>query len=255
MNIKQKSTRFLITLRIEFLLFLRDFFGAFFTFLFPVMMLLLFGSIYGNEPAAMFGGIGPIDASVPAYSVMIMGVTGLMAFPLTLAGCKEKNIYKRMDATPAGKGFLISVQIMVQFLMTLCGFVILLVSGRLLYGLRIQGSLLPIAGALLLSIAAMFSIGFLFTAIAPNERICNLLCYICYFIMIFLSGATMPMQIMPENIKRISAFLPMTYAVQLLQGTFRGTGAGLGRPVVILSMITILCTSTGALLYRKKSWS
>ena len=55
-----------------------------------------------------------------AYSVMVIGVTGLMAFPLTLAGYKENQIYKRFDATPAGKGLIILSQIAVNFLMTRC---------------------------------------------------------------------------------------------------------------------------------------
>ena len=84
--------KLLAVFRIEALLFLRDFYGFFFTFVFPLLMLLLYGSIYGNDPSAYFGGRGTMDVSVPAYSAMIIGVTGLMAFPLTLAGYKESRI-------------------------------------------------------------------------------------------------------------------------------------------------------------------
>ena len=37
-------------------LFLREPVGAFFTLVFPLMMLFLFGSIYGNKPTPMFNG-------------------------------------------------------------------------------------------------------------------------------------------------------------------------------------------------------
>lgn len=51
--------KLLAVFRIEALLFLRDFYGFFFTFVFPLLMLLLYGSIYGNEPSAfIFGGRG-----------------------------------------------------------------------------------------------------------------------------------------------------------------------------------------------------
>lgn len=191
-------------LKIESLLFLRDFYGAFFTFIFPLMMLLLYGSIYGNEPSPYFNGMGAMDVSVPAYSVMVIGVTGLMAFPLTLAGYKENQIYKRFDATPAGKGLIILAQIAVNFLMTLAGFSVLLLAGTLIYHIRIDGSFLPILGALFLSIACIFSIGFFFTAIAPTIKINNLLCYVSYFVMIFLSGATMPREMFPDTLQKIS---------------------------------------------------
>lgn len=68
------------------------FFSFFFALVFPVLMLLLFGSIYGNTPIYDGADVGTMDISVPAYAVMIMGVTGLMSFPLTLSGYKEKNL-------------------------------------------------------------------------------------------------------------------------------------------------------------------
>ena len=50
--------KFMVLLRMEALLFIRDFYGFFFTFVFPLLMLLLYGSIYGNEPSPYFGGRG-----------------------------------------------------------------------------------------------------------------------------------------------------------------------------------------------------
>ena len=70
-----------IIYKTEFLLFLRDFFGFFFTLVFPAIMLILFGSIYGNTPMYPGSSLGSMDISVPAYAVMVIGVTGLMAFP------------------------------------------------------------------------------------------------------------------------------------------------------------------------------
>ena len=243
-------------LKIESLLFLRDFYGAFFTFIFPLMMLFLYGSIYGNEPSSYFNGNGAMDVSVPAYSVMVIGVTGLMAFPLTLAGYKENQIYKRFDATPAGKGLIILSQIAVNFLMTLAGFGVLLLAGILFFHIRIEGSFFPILGALFLSAASIFSIGFFFTAIAPSIKINNLLCYVTYFVMIFLSGATMPREMFPEALKKVSDALPMTYAVHLLQGAFRGSEiADHVTDLLVLSLIMVVCTAVGSLLYRKKSWT
>jgi ABC-2 type transport system permease protein len=40
--------------------------------------------------------------------------------------------------------------------------------------------------------------------------------------MLFLSGAGFPRELLPESIKRISAFLPLTYVVNLLRGLWSG---------------------------------
>ena len=62
---------------VEAKLFVREPFAAFFTLAFPLMMLFIFGSIYGNEPIDFFDGRGSVDVSVPAYMAMIIGTVDL----------------------------------------------------------------------------------------------------------------------------------------------------------------------------------
>ena len=69
----------------EWRLINREFITLFFALIFPVLMLLLFGTIYGNQPSEFMGGFGTVDVSTPGYINMIIAVTGLMSFPLTLA--------------------------------------------------------------------------------------------------------------------------------------------------------------------------
>ena len=248
--------QFTLICKIQFRLFLREFFGFFFTLVFPVLMLILFGSIFGNNPIYPESEIRMIDITIPAYSVMVIGVTGLMSFPLTLSEYKEKKIYKRFDATPVGKKNIILAQITVNITMTLIGILILLIAGKFLYRIKIQGSAISVCFAVLFSIAAMFSMGFLFTAIGKDAKMTNLLCYLFYFIMLFLSGATMPASLFPESIKTFSGLLPMTYAVNLMQGIFAGNSLGVHwKEILILGVLTVIFTGTGAFLYRKKDWT
>lgn len=248
--------RFALTCKIEFLLLVRNFFGFFFGLIFPLMMLVLFGTIFGNNPIMSGSDLRMMDLSVPGYSVMVMGVAGLMSFPLTLAECKERKIYKRFDATPVGKKHIILAQITVNLILTAVGISILLIAGRLIYHIQIQGNIFSIAVAGLLSIATMFSMGFLFTAIGRDAKITNLLCYVFYFIMLFLSGATMPDMLFPESVRNVSKFLPMTYAVDLMQGIFVGDSLSMhGNELLILGSLTAAFTVIGAILYRKQDWT
>lgn len=248
--------RFAVIFKTELLLFTRDFFGFFFTLVFPLMMLFLFGGIYGNEPVYDGADIKMMDVSVPAYAVMVTGVTGLMSLPLTLSGYKEKKIYKRFDASPAGKKSIIAAQIFANIIMTLIGISILLIVGILVYHIQIKGGFLSICAGILFSIAAMFSMGFLFTAIGRDLKSTSLLCYIFYFVILFLSGATMPDMLFPDIVKRISNLLPMTYAVDLMQGVFAGDGLSLhGNELLILGSITVVFTVIGAVLYKNKDWT
>lgn len=247
--------RFAVICETELILFMRNFFSVFFSLVFPVLVLLIFGGIYGNDPIYPGSEIRYMDLTVPAYSVMIMGVTGLMSFPLTLAGYKEKKIYKRFDVTPVGKKAIIAAQVTVNAVMTSVGFAVLFIAGRLVYDIEIRGGFFAVLLAMVISAAAMFSVGFLFTAIGRDEKITNLLCYLSYFLMLFLSGATMPDQLFPDTIKNISAFLPMTYAVDLVQGVFCGEPLGEHiKELLVLGIITVVFIALGAIVYGRKKW-
>lgn len=248
--------RFVLTCGMEFILLVRNFFGFFFGLVFPLLMLILFGTIFGNNPVVSGSELRMMDLSIPGYSVMVMGVAGLMSFPLTLAECKEKKIYKRFDATPVGKKHIILAQITVNLLLTALGIAILLAAGKFIYQVQMQGNIFTIGVAGLFSIAAMFSMGFLFTAIGKDAKITNLLCYLFYFVMIFLSGATMPDMLFPESIRNISRLLPMTYAVDLMQGVFNGNGLGMyGKELLILGGLTVAFSAAGGILYAKWDWT
>lgn len=247
---------FAVICKMQLRLFTRDFFSFFFALVFPVLMLFLFGGIFENTPIYDGADVKMMDMSVPAYSVMVMGVTGLMSLPLTVSGYKEKKIYKRFDATPVGKKSIMLAQVLVNLIMTLIGISILLISGKLLYHIQIKGAFLSLCISMLLSIAAMFSMGFLFTAIGRDLKSTTLLCYLFYFIMLFLSGATMPDMLFPDTIKKFSVLLPMTYAVDLMQGIFAGDSLSLhGKELLVLGSLTVICTAAGAILYRKKDWA
>ena len=80
---------------VEFKLFTREFFAAFFTLAFPVMLLVLFGMIYGNEKSDFFGGYGMVDIAVPSYTAMIIASSGLIKhIDLELA---EKAIHQHFE--------------------------------------------------------------------------------------------------------------------------------------------------------------
>lgn len=59
-------------------LYLRKPMAAFFTLAYAPMILFIFGFIYGNEPAPLFGGRGYIDSAVPSFMALI--ITSLVFF-------------------------------------------------------------------------------------------------------------------------------------------------------------------------------
>ena len=203
-------------------LFLREPIGAFFTLVFPLMMLLLFGSIYGNTPNAMFGGQGTIDISVPAYTAMIIGTSGLLSISITIAAQREQGILRRLRTTPINPFIILAAQVIVVFLMTCLGMLLLIVAGKLVYHLRFEGNALSVLAGFTLSSLSFFAIGFVLAGLMPTARTAQVIGMVLLYPMLFLSGAGFPRELLPEAIKKISTFLPLTYVVNLLRGLWIG---------------------------------
>jgi ABC-2 type transport system permease protein len=203
-------------------LFLREPVGAFFTLAFPLMMLFLFGSIYGNEPSPLFGGKGTIDISVPAYTAMIVATTGLMGLTITMAAYRENGVLRRLRTTPISPLVVLVAQVIVLFLMTSVGMLLLVIAGKLVYHMRFEGNVLNLLAGFTLSSLSFFSIGFVLAGLMPTARTAQVVGMVILYPMLFLSGAGFPRELLPEAIKKISTFLPLTYVVNLLRGFWVG---------------------------------
>ncbi len=237
--------------RMEFKLFLREFFAVFFTFAFPPLMLLMFGGIYGNKPTPLFGGHGTIDASIPAYMGLIMAVTGIMSLPITVTRYREKKILKRFQASPLNPMGVIFSQITVNFVMTVLGTLLLILVAVIFFNLHFSGNLLSVIFAFVLSTLSIFSFGFVFASVLPNTRTAMVVPNVVYFPMIFLSGATLPLELMPQTMQRIALVLPLTYAVKLMKGVWLGGSLYSYRSeIAVLFSLLIVCTVISALTFK-----
>lgn len=206
----------------EWLMFRRNFVTVFFLLFFPPMMLLLFGSIYGNEPNPLFGGLGTVDVTLPAYSGIVIAVTGIMNFPLSLCEYREKGIFKRYRATPAKPYYVIYSQLIINALMTLLGMALLVAVGRLAYRVRLTSHWAPCLLILLLSILSIYSIGFFIGGIAPNVKAATSISFLLFFPMLFFSGASFPYELLPPAVQKAAQFLPLSYTVSAMKSVWHG---------------------------------
>lgn len=223
----------------------------FFGLAFPLMMLLIFGGIYGNEPSEQFDGQGTVDVSVPAYLVLVLAVTGLMSFPLGMVEYRSRGFLRRMRATPVRPGAFLGAQLLVNLAVCLVGIGLLIVAAAVLYDLRAPEYPLAFVGLLLLSAAAAFSIGTLVASLARNESAALAIANLVYFPMIFLTGATLPREIMPEAMQRVGDALPLSYAVRSLQWAWLGRHEDeLTLALAVLAGTALVCAAVSARLFR-----
>ena len=226
----------------ELKLQLREPMALFFTLAFPVMVMVLFGSIFGNESEEFLDGYGRVDLSVPGYIGMIVGTIGMLSIPTTLANNRDLGILRRLRATPLGSSPLLWSQVAAQVVMTAAGILLLIVAGLAIFDLRIPDGNLAIVPAILLSAFSFFAVGFVLAGIMPSARTAQAVGMAIFYPMLFLSGAAMPRYIMPDFVQQLAGFLPLTHVVILvedlwLKGTWNLTSLAIVTAVLIVGLV------------------
>ncbi len=232
-------------------LYLRDPWAAFFTLAFPLMMLVLFGMVYGNEPDPFFGGLGAMDVSVPAYTAMIIASVGLLSVGIGIATYREQGILKRYQATPMHPILYMAAHLLVHFAMTLIGTAILVIAGKVIYDIRFFGDWGSVLAAFTLATLSFFSLGFIIAGLARTARAAQVIGMVVFYPMLFLSGATIPLEIIEGGIGRWVKALPLTHVVTLLRGLWFGEPWGEHWvEVVVLAGLLVVGVAVSAATFR-----
>jgi ABC-2 type transport system permease protein len=236
---------------IQVKLYLREPIALFFTLAYAPMMLVLFGSIYGNQPIEMFGGRGTVDVSVPAYIGLIIITVGLMSIPIATASSRESGVLRRFRVTPLSPVLYLISDVVVYFLMTLLGVILLVLVGTFGYHMKFEGNWISVLAGFSLSALAIFTFGYLIAGLAPTARIAQTVGMVIAFPMMFLSGATIPLAILPDGVRTVSKLLPVTYVVTLMQGLWKGDAwSSMGTEVIVLVCVLVVGLILAAKTFR-----
>ena len=182
---------------------------------------------------------------------LVIAVTGLTSFPLTMAEYRDKGVLRRLLVTPASPLTLLLAQLVVNVLLTVMGLALLVLEGAVFFDLHMAANWAAFVPVFLLVLVSTFSIGLLIASWAPNERTATMVAMLVYFPVIFLSGAAIPLELMPEALQTAVKVLPLTWGVDLLQGAWIESAAPnwtLG--IAVLAGTTVVCSSLSVRFFR-----
>lgn len=212
----------LVLYKTEFKLALREFSGVLFGILLPIGIMLLLGILYGDKLAYENAPYTLLQQSVAAVLTVGICATGLMGVPITLSGYREKKILKRFKASPASPLLLILAQFLNNLTYAIISSVAVVSIAVFCFGYRMIGNPALFILSYFLLMAAIYAIGAVIASVAKSEKIANMLCTLFYFPMFFLSGATIPYELMPKGLKLFADVMPLTQGIKLLKATSLG---------------------------------
>ena len=223
-------TLFWHQLRVEQMLFWRSRELAFFTFLLPIVLLVLLASAYGDEEVDGVRGYDYLLAGMLGYGVASTTFAGLA---ILLVVRRESGTLKRLRATPLPARTYLAAQLASIILVYLVEAIILVALARTLYDVKIPDRLESLALAVVLGAFAFTALGVGASALVRTAEGASATINAVYLPATFVSGAFFSADSFPGPLRAIAEVLPLAHLIELVRDVMVADVAIWERPVAV----------------------
>ncbi len=168
--------------------------------------------------------LGYIDFLVPGIVGMTVMQLGLFGVAFGFVQLKRTGALRRLFATPTSPGYFLSAQVASRLVLGYVQVAILIGIG-IWFGLQMFGSYLVLAAIVGRALMIFLAMGFAVAGWAKNEDQAAPVANLISLPMMFLSGVFFPRDAMPEFLRGITQYMPLTYVNEALRGVMND-GAG-----------------------------
>ncbi|MEV6980813.1 ABC transporter permease [Sphaerisporangium sp. NPDC051017] len=213
---------------VETKMFFREKDAVIFTFSFPIILLVIFGSIFqgeldGHITVAQLYTAGLIGAGVMSASFQNLGVG--------IAVDRDDGTLKRLAGTPMPRSAYFVGKILSVLALSVLEVAILLAVGVVMYDLNLPsapGTWITFAWVFVLGITASSLLGIAVSSLPRSSKSATAVISMPFVVLQFISGVFIPFTVLPEWLMRIASFFPLRWMCQGFRSVFLGeAGASL----------------------------
>lgn len=215
-----------------------------FAILFPVFWIWLSNSMYSGEPSSLFKGLGVLSYMFPSYNVLAFLVTGLNGVPTEMAHAMESKMLTRLQFTSLKKNQYLLGIVISNFIVNLISVFIMFLEAKIIGKINVPNleNLVFYIICALLTQLLIISMGIIIVNILHGFQNVLYTSLMVYFISLFASGATIPLQFFPKSMLDISKFIPFTYSIKLMLHFWTGIRLSNCRMIFIfMALLTVFC--------------
>lgn len=194
----------------------------------------------------------PIDFLVPGILAMALMQLGLFGTAAPLVQLRERKVLRRLGATPLPRWALLVSQVLHRLTIALVQVVIIVVVGRVVFGVEIGGDVGLLAVFCALGAVTFISLGYLIAALSRTEESVFGISTVLNFPMMFLSGIFFPLETMPDWIRPVVQAIPLTYLGDALRQLMVGAPPAhrLGLDALVLGVWLAASVTLSIRLFR-----
>lgn len=216
----RRSRGFSQLVAVELKMFFREPVAVLFGVGFPLMILAVFGSTIGQQPA--FDDFRVVDLFVPGLVAMVTAYLGIGGIPIVCAEYREMGVFRRYKVSPVPLEFVSGAQVVVGLAALVLASLLLIGVAIGAFNVPVEGNLLAFVAIALLGALSMFSLGFAVASVVRTARTAQSVASGLFLPMIFLSGAALPRSQFPDWMRSLSEVIPLTHLVDTLTAAWIG---------------------------------
>jgi ABC-2 type transport system permease protein len=241
-------------LRFENRSFWRNPAAAFFTFVFPLMFLFIFTSVFGNDtielsPGETIKSSTYYVGSIAAFSVVTACYTNVA---MGVSFARDEGVLKRVKGSPLPSWCYLAGRIGHAILIGFLLVIIVTAFGAAFYGVEVPTNTLPgLVIALAVGSASFAALALAITAVIPNAEAAPAIVNFSILPLLFLSGVFFPI---PDWMSTFSSFFPVKPLVDLIGDAFNPATAGTGIDLADLGVVALWGVAGVVLAIRYFSW-
>jgi ABC-2 type transport system permease protein len=205
---------FVHELRAQQRLFWRSRELAFFTFMLPIILYFLLGSVYGEDEVEGVRGADYLLAGMLGYGCVSTTFAGLA---ILLVIRREQGILKRLRATPLPPSTYLAAVLTSIVLVFALETVLMIAIGRVAFDTPLPARALSLVAALLLGAVSFAALGVALSSVVRSAEGASAVVNAIYLPVSFISGAFFSPASFPAFLEAIADVLPLTYFIELVR--------------------------------------
>ena len=201
--------------------------SVFFTVMFPVILLLIFDLIFGDDTVPIAGGIETTTYYVPAIITMAVISATMQSLAMSLILARDDGRLKRGRGTPLPPWVFVAGRVGNSLVVSALMLALIAVIGRVLYGVDVPWDRMPaILVTLAIGAAAFACLGVAVTAAVPSEDAAAPMINAILLPLYFLSGVFIPESEIPDGVLHAAGLFPVRHFFEAFFSAYVPAGAG-----------------------------
>ncbi|MEU4292817.1 ABC transporter permease [Kribbella sp. NPDC026596] len=228
----------------------------FFAVVLPIMFLVIFVTVFGNQRMELADGQLVSGATYYLPGIVTLGIvqTTFTNLTVSLTASRERGLLKRLRTTPLPTWTFMAGRIITSAVAAILLVVVLVAIGRIVYGVAVPTT--TIAAGLLALVVGTFTfsaLAFAVSAAIPSQDAAVPITNAITLPLYFISGIFIPQELIPNGVREFAQIFPVQRLYDAFLTVFDPATTGAGFEPVDLAIVAawgVAATIIGTTTFR-----